>query len=94
MCKTSQGFQTPQVKRKATIDEINSKIKKNNEKGGETVPVYMNLLGVRTNKYCNTSHRFKEWREDDVGHKLHLTSSLKCHAAYKLVDYFGKQPKI
>ena len=55
--------------------------------------VELNLLGTRTDKAENTSHRFKQWREDDVGQKLHLSSSLKCHTAYKLVEYFDKQPK-
>ena len=94
-CTTlNRVYQPPTLDKSKAIDRVNLQIKNINERFSETVPVYMNVLGIRTDKWGKTSHRLKAWREDQTGRKLHLSPDLKCSAANKMVDYFQKMPKV
>ena len=86
-------FDPPASDKLTEINFVNSKIKKINEKAGESVPALLNVMGIRTDKRGNMNHRLIGWREDEVGRKLHLSSNLKCTAAKKIVRYFERCPK-
>ena len=76
------------------IKKVNLEIKNLNDRVGGRVPAYLNLLGTRTDNVTGTtSHRYNQWREDEVGRKLHLTSTLKAQAANKIMDYFSTCPR-
>ena len=89
----SRKFQAPTPDRGADIVAVNSEIKNMNEKFRETVPVFLNVLGIRTNKKDKPNHRNTDWRKDELGKKLHLISSIKCRTAIKILKYFEKQPR-
>ena len=89
----NRKFQTPSTDRGSDIDRINHEIKNINQRFGETVPVYLNVLGVRTDKKGKPNHRLGDWREDELGQKLHLKSAIKCTAALKILSYLKKKPK-
>ena len=93
-CSLNRSFQAPIVDKSAEIDRVNREIQIINEKAGESVPVFMNVLGIRTDKKGKTNHRLGAWREDDTGRKLHLSSDIKCNAANKMVEYFKRKPKM
>ena len=74
--------------RKDQIRTINDIVIQQGRATGEKVPVYMNTLGIRTDKQGKTSHRRGQWREDEWRRKLHLCPELKALAARKIARYF------
>ena len=89
----NRNFEAPSLDKKAEIDYINSEIKNMNGKLGCSPPAHLNVLGIRTDRRGKMSHRLNDWREDNVGKKLHLSSDLKCAAAIKIAAWFEKCPK-
>ena len=73
--------------KKDQILAINDTIIQHGRVTSEKVPVYMNTLGVRTDKGGKTSHRRNQWREDEWQRKLHLAPELKAYAALKIAKY-------